>query len=97
VIAVDEARQHLADQIVKHTHKAKKVRVDEAVASTEVTLSKIIAVNAVELLSNFPADLWKQLHSARTQVCISYGQDAVLQLKRFDYSFCQLCQAVLLP
>jgi hypothetical protein len=69
VIAVDEARQHLADQIVKHTHKAKKIRVDEAVASTEVTLSKIIAVNAVELLSNFPADLWKQLHSARTQVC----------------------------
>jgi hypothetical protein len=42
--------------------------VDEAVAATEVTLSKIIAVNAVELLSTFPADLWKQLHSARKQV-----------------------------
>lgn len=66
--AADGARQQLAEQIEQHTQKAKKARIDEAVATTEVTLSKIIAVNAVELLGNFPADLWKQLHSARKQV-----------------------------
>lgn len=78
VAAADEARQHLAEQILKHTHKAKKVRVDEAVAATEVTLSKIIAVNAVELLSSFPPDLWKQLHSARTQVGGAGGSHSLL-------------------
>lgn len=66
--AADAARQQLADQIEQHTQKAKKARIDEAVAGTEVTLSKIIAVNAVELLGNFPPDLWKQLHTARKQV-----------------------------
>lgn len=67
-VAADGARQRLAEQIQQHTAKAKQARVDEAVAATEVTLSKIITVNAVELLSTFPADLWKQLHSARKQV-----------------------------
>lgn len=46
--------------------------MDEAVATTQVTLSKIITVNAVELLSTFPTDLWKQLHGARKQVCWAY-------------------------
>jgi hypothetical protein len=68
LVAADGARQQLAEQIQQHTAKAKQARVDEAVAATEVALSKIIAVNAVELLSTFPADLWKQLHSARKQV-----------------------------
>ena len=68
VHAADGAREQLAAQIEQHTQKAKQARVDEAVGSTEVTLSKIIAVNAVELLSSFPADLWKQLHAARKQV-----------------------------
>lgn len=66
--AADAAQQQLADQIEQHTQKARKARIDEAVAGTEVTLSKIIAVNAVELLGNFPPDLWKQLHTARKQV-----------------------------
>lgn len=74
--AADEARQQLSDQIRKHLHKAKKARVDEAVGITEVTLNKLIAVNAVELLSAFPADLWKQLHTARKQVGRAGGRVA---------------------
>jgi len=68
VAAADQARRQLAAQIQQHTQKAKQARIDEAAATTEVTLSKLIAVNAVELLSTFPADLWKQLHAARKQV-----------------------------
>lgn len=71
-LAAEKARGELSAQIEQHTHKAKQARVDEAVATTQVTLSKIITVNAVELLSTFPTDLWKQLHGARKQVCWAY-------------------------
>jgi len=62
------ARQDLAAAIQDHIDKAKHALLKEALHSTEVTLSKLIAVPGVELLATFPANLWQQLHSVRQQV-----------------------------
>lgn len=66
--AVDDARASLATQLDEAVDKAKHARTKEALHATEATLSKLIAVPAVELLSAFPPNLWQQLHTVRKQV-----------------------------
>jgi hypothetical protein len=66
--AADEARQSLEDKIQQHVEKAKHAAVKEALHRTEDELHKLIAVPAVELLQGFPANLWQQLHTVRSQV-----------------------------
>jgi hypothetical protein len=73
-LSADDARAALAADIDAATHKAKQARVDDALGVTEVTLSKLMAVNAVELLSSFPPDLWQQLHATRKQVRLCTGR-----------------------
>jgi hypothetical protein len=72
VSAADEARQSLEDKIQQHVEKAKHAAVKEALHRTEDELHKLIAVPAVELLQGFPANLWQQLHTVRSQVRVCW-------------------------
>lgn len=68
VPAADEARGSLEAKVQEHIAKAKHAAVKEALRRTEDELHKLIAVPAVELLQSFPANLWQQLHTVRSQV-----------------------------
>eukprot|EP00775_Hariotina_reticulata_P006126 gene6126-6365_t len=71
----DQARHDLSSAIQEHIDKAKHALLKEALHSTEVTLSKLIAVPGVELLATFPANLWQQLHSVRQQAVSTASAD----------------------
>jgi hypothetical protein len=58
----------LKSRIAEAVATAKASALADALACTESTLAKLIAVPAVELLQAFPANLWQQLHTVRKQV-----------------------------
>ncbi|KAF8071092.1 RHD3 [Scenedesmus sp. PABB004] len=66
-LTADEARASLAASIAEHVDKAKHAALKEALAARELTLTRLVAVPAVELLASFPPNLWQQLHAVRKQ------------------------------
>lgn len=68
ICVANEAREALAAQTQEHIDRAKQACLKEALHSTEATLTKLIAVPAVELLQTFPQNLWQQLHTVHKQV-----------------------------
>uniref|UniRef100_A0A383VTW4 Protein ROOT HAIR DEFECTIVE 3 homolog n=1 Tax=Tetradesmus obliquus TaxID=3088 RepID=A0A383VTW4_TETOB len=74
-LSADEARGSLEAKVQEHIEKAKHAAVKEALRRTEDELHKLIAVPAVELLQSFPANLWQQLHTVRSQAVSTASTD----------------------